>query len=280
MIADLDGSLEQLLINELSIKNREVLVKFAQPNRTWSAKIDAPIINLFLYDVRENVTLRQHQWQQSTNGNGRDGLAHMKRTPFRIDCLYALTTWAREPADEHRLLSRCLLALLRHPTLPEDVLTGTMRDQPFEVPARVAAHDKLTNPAELWSALDNELRPSLPYLVTIALDPWQEISGPLVQSMLLRSGQSHEPAAEQLAAEPGLTEVVTLGGQVKKRGEPQAGLQVAIKGSGLRALTDENGRFRLAPVPKGEHTLLVQSGRGRPKTFKIEAPGGDYNIDL
>lgn len=168
MIADLDETIRQLLIKELPVKNGEIDIKFEQPKREWSARVSKPTINLFLYDVRENNILRQHQWERVREGNG---TVTQKRSHMRVDCLYMLTTWASDPEDEHRLLTRALMALFRYPILPEDRLEGTLRNPPYEIQARLAAHDRLTNPAELWSSLDNELRPSISYVITLALDP-------------------------------------------------------------------------------------------------------------
>ncbi|MEM3079174.1 MAG: DUF4255 domain-containing protein [Thermoproteota archaeon] len=189
MIADLDETIRQLLIAELPVKNGEVEISFDQPKREWSARISKPTVNLFLYDVRENATLRQHQWERMPSVNG-DHLARLKRTPFRVDCFYMLTTWAAEPEDEQRLLTRALMALFRFPILPEDRLIGSLKNPIFEIQARLASHDRLTNPAEVWSSLDNELRPSVSYIVTLALDPWKEIEGPIVRTLTLRTGQA------------------------------------------------------------------------------------------
>lgn len=189
MIADLDETLRKLLIEELPIHNGEIDVKFDQPKREWSARLAKPTLNFFLYDVRENHMLRQHQWQQVTDGRGNGRTAQRKRSPFRIDCFYMITSWAAEPQDEHRLLARCLRALFRYPTLPEERLVGALQTPIFDIQARLARHDTLTNPAEVWSALDNELRPSISYVITLALDPWTEVSGPIVRTLKLRTRQ-------------------------------------------------------------------------------------------
>ena len=140
MIADLDETIRQLLKEELPIKNSEIEVSFEQPKRENSAKWTKPTVNLFLYDLRENNVLRQHQWERLAGGDngGRGGveqLARLKRSPMRVDCCYMLTTWANDPEDEHRLLTRCLLALFRFPILPEDRLM-TLPRAIFQTPHR------------------------------------------------------------------------------------------------------------------------------------------------
>ena len=199
MIDDLDRTLEELLRRELPQDLvGQVTISFATPDDQFPpTSVTLPAINLFLYDVRENATLRAHQWERLTNGTPNQ--AARKRTPFRLDCNYLLTTWASEPDDEHRLLSRAMMVLFRYPVLPEERLVGLLQGQPFDIQARLAREDKLTNPAEIWSALDNEVRPTVPYIVTLALDPWAETTEPIVRTLTLRTGQSipsYGPAGE------------------------------------------------------------------------------------
>jgi len=285
MIADLDETIRKLLQQELPIKNGEIEIKFDQPKREWSARLNRPTVNLFLYDLRENPVLRQHGWEQiAGNGNGRgdNQLAHLKRTPFRVDCFYMLTTWASDPEDEHRLLSSTLLALFRFPVLPADRLMGSLKKQPFEVPARLANHDRLTNPAEVWSSLDNEMRPSISYIITLALDPWAEITAPLVRTFTMRSGQAIGiPELPSLQTDTVL-ERVDLGGTVQsaKSGDPLPGIQVAIKGTGLFTTTDTSGRFRLGSLPPGEYILIAWPEEGRPLEKAITLPGDGRAYDL
>jgi hypothetical protein len=296
MIADLDETIRQLLKEELPIKNSEIEVSFEQPKREKSAKWTKPTVNLFLYDLRENNVLRQHQWERLTEGGngGRGGaeqLARLKRSPMRVDCLYMLTAWANDPEDEHRLLTRCLLTLFRFPVLPEDRLMGGLRNPIFDIQAQLARHDRLTNPAEVWSALDNEMRPSVSYVVTLALDPWREVTGPIVRTLTLRSGQSGVLPGGLGLIEGTRGELSFIGGTVRagtKDGAPRAGIEVAIKGTGLFDRTNEQGRYRLGGIPRGVYTLVAWPPKGKPreKTVTVPAvddagmPATDGNYDL
>ncbi len=283
MISDLDETLRQLLIAEIPIKNGEVEVSFDQPKREWSARLSKPTINFFLYDVRENVTLRQHQWERLPDSNN---IARLKRTPYRVDCYYMLTTWAAEPDDEHRLLTRCLMALFRFPVLPEDRLVGALRNPIFEIQARLANHDKLTNPAEVWASLDNEMRPSVSYLITLALDPWKEISGPVVRTLTLRAGPTKTlPRRHKLIEDEARIEMTFIGGTVRNKGDgnqPVAGIQVAVKGTGYMDTTDEEGHFTLGSLRPGEYTLVAWPPEGKPRERKIVVPlkDGDYDLEI
>ena len=284
MIDELDEVIRQLLIAELPIKNSEIDIAFDQPKREWSARIARPTVNLFLYDVRDNPTLRSHQWEtMPPNGRG-DSQTRMKRTPFRVDCFYMLTAWASEPDDEHRLLSRCLMALFRHPIIPPDRLTGSLKNQPFDIQARLASHDKLTNPAEVWSALDNEMRPSISYLVTLALDPWSEVTVPLVRTRILRAGQTLAPEKlAQLSADGALPASISIGGTIWDKfpgGTRQKGIPVALKGTGHLTTTDDQGRYLLNNLPGGDYTLVAWPDEGKPVEKKVKVPTdqGDYDL--
>ncbi|MFQ5401129.1 MAG: Pvc16 family protein [Anaerolineae bacterium] len=279
MIADLDETIKQLLVEEIPVKNGEIDIKFDQPTREWSARLTKPTVNFFLYDVRENNVLRQHQWQRLDAGNGRQ--ARVKRTPMRVDCAYMITTWASEPDDEHRLLTRCLMALFRHPVLPEHVLVNTLQNPAFDIQAQLARHDKLTNPAEVWSALDNELRPSISYIVTLALDPWAEVTGPAVRTLTLRTNQADGlPRPHHLVPDEPAEGMIFIGGAVSKGKTAQAGIEVAIKGTGRFDKTDALGRFTLGSMPPGEYTLVAWPAKGKPKERQISVPADDYDIEL
>lgn len=283
MIADLDETLRQLIKEELPIKNSEIEVSFEQPKRENSVRWTKPTINLYLYDLRENNVLRQHQWDRLRGGNGSDRLAHLKRTPMRVDCFYMLTTWASDPGDEHRLLTRTLLALFRFPLLPEDRLVGSVRNPPFDIQARLASHDKLTNPAEVWSSLDNEIRPSISYIVTLALDPWVEVTGPVVRTRTLRSGQAVSLPRYQEILAGTQTDLVQIGGVVRdkgKNGDGLSGIDVALKGTGLFTKTDQDGRYKLGSIPPGDYTIVAWPLDGKPQEKSITIPPEDGDYDF
>jgi hypothetical protein len=184
-----------------------------------------------------------------------------------------------------------LLALFRFPILSDDRLVGSLKNPPFEIQARLAAHDRLTNPAEVWSSLDNELRPSVSYIVTLALDPWKEISGPVVKTLTLRTGEAlklpHTWAFRQ-DADPG--EMVFIGGTVRQKGEgaPQAGIEVALKGTGYMGKTDQEGKFIFRGIKPGDYTLVAWHPEERPgerprfteKKIAVPMPGGDYDLEI
>ena len=339
MINDLDRTIERLIKQELGFSEESDTVSFSAPNGDWASKLSStPVLNFFLYDVRENASLRKHQWQQltsqpaPTNGNGRNGngrqeaappvdlrresTAHLKRTPLMIDCFYMVTAWSPsqeeriKSEDEHRLLSRCLLALARYPVLnPEqipvaevarrtgrspdpsgrqpatDYLFGALKTQAVEIRTRLAYHDVLTNPAEVWSALENQMKAAFSYVVTLPLDPWDR-SIQLAEQVGVaefRTGQSKppvpDPEDEGIDLEPAKPNIdvasqslYRLAGTVwntaKEPIAPAVALHVTIiepdllagtKNLGLyrRTKSDRKGRFSFQRLMPGEYVVVV-----------------------
>lgn len=289
MIADLDQVIRQLIIDELPIRNGEIAVEFDQPKREWSARLSRPTINFFLYDLRENAQLRQHHWESVSLNNGGANRTLQKRTPFRYDCYYMITAWVPgQPIDEHRLLSRAMLTLAKNPVLPEERFHDSMiTTGAYEIPTRLANHDILSNPSELWSALDNELRPSVSYVVTITLDPWQEVEGPAVITFSFVSGQEMRPGElRDRKLDPGVVSTVntTIGGVVRsKRADraPQVGLEVEIAGTGLYTRTDNLGRYRFSGLAPATYTLIARPSGGKSVTKSVSIPARkDETYDL
>ena len=286
MLADLDETIKQLLVTEMPIRNGEIDVNFDQPKREWSARLTKPTVNFFLYDVRQNVELRQFQWER-VNGNGRPNVATLKRPPLRLDCHYMITCWAAEPEDEHRLLTRTLMTLFRFAKLPPDRLYGKLEDSEYDINTKLASHDKLTNVAELWSALDNELRPSISYLLTMTLDPWTPIEEPMVRSLSMKPNWlDNEPAESPAQERPGEAQQGQhmVAGTVRLANEETAvsQAQVSLANTGFSDMTDENGRYVLRGLPAGEYTFLITTADGHQISHQrtIPAPDGNYDFDI
>ncbi len=236
MIDDLDATIEELLRTELQdLREKveaenaaqrdalatigEITYSFQQPRSGWNTTSQSGLtLNFFLYDVRENAQLRRHYVDTLANGANADPrFVQQKRLPMRIDCFYMVTAWHDEPRWQHWLLASALQILGRYAVLPATHLRGNLRHQPFEIRTKVAAHDVLTNPAEVWSALGNDMRPSFSYVVTLAIDPWQPISVPVVRTVVTMVGQKiappPAPADEGDDADDPFAVTTTVGGR-------------------------------------------------------------------
>jgi hypothetical protein len=278
MIDEIDEALRKFLIREVPIKNGEVDIKFEQPRREWSARLSRPTLNLFLYDIRENPKMRAQQpaWIVEKGDNG--GFTR-RRQPAKFRLFYVVTAWAKDPEDEHRLLSRTLMALFRHPRLPGDLLPEASRDLEGHALLQVAQEEDFQNASDLWSAMDNEMRPAIVCVVTMTVDPYLPVSGALVRTRELRIGPSGVPPSEQLdqGVEPDV--FWTIGGTVRTQ-EPLDGIRLKLVERDQDIAIQSGGRFSIGRMEAGEYTLEV-SGEGRDaRRYKISVPAADYDLEV
>jgi len=280
MIDDLDEALRRFLIRELPIHNGEVDVKFDQPKREWSARVSRPTLNVFLYDIRENQKLRQTQatWEMVRND---DGTVTKYRKPARLDLHYMLTAWATEAEDEHRLLSRTLMALFRYPTLPEELLPESFGSQPVPIPMMVAQYDELRNATDVWNVLDNEMRPALAWIITMAFDPYVPTTLPLVRTRELVMGQSRQPLLQILDDRAGADVFWSIGGTVhSKQALDFEQVRLSLLEQGLEVPIQPEGRFAIGHLRAGEYTLELTAAGYLTQRYAITVPAADYDLEL
>ena len=159
MIDEVDAALLALLTEE-TLAGTDIQVAFDAPTKDWSARRTAPTVNLFLYDVQEDLTLRQQGTVAEYGGDGTVVAEHDAPRYFGLS--YLMTAWTSRPQDEHRLLSILLAGLVRHDAMPPARLGGTLAGLRLPVPMTVAvppARDR--GLADIWTALGGNLKPSL-----------------------------------------------------------------------------------------------------------------------
>ncbi len=276
MINELDEVLRQLLIRDIPIKNGKVDIAFDQPRREWSARLNRPTLNVFLHDIRENVKLRNVQWERERSENGK---TQARRTPVRLDLHYLITAWAIEPEDEHRLLTGTLMALFRHDHLPEDLLPEVFQDQPVPMPLKVAQYEEFRNPSDIWSALDNELRPGIICMVTLALNPYLPLETPLVRTRELRIAPTVTPAENRFSEGERPDIFWTIGGTVQS-GKPLESMQLTLVERSRDIAIQPEGRFSIGNLEAGNYTLEVSIKGQKPSRHKITVPSPDYELKV
>ncbi len=173
MIQDLDDTIRELLETQAP-SGSELAgadISFDLPDADWRAGLTTLTVNCYLYDIRENLELRRAEPIIQRSGDGTRAIR--RDQPRRIDCAYCITAWSpaadESVLDEHRLLSQVLTVLMRSPTIPAAVLQGSLVDQIPPFPTVIASPDGVKNQPEFWGALDQQLKPSLNYVVTLAL---------------------------------------------------------------------------------------------------------------
>lgn len=173
MIRDLDRTIRTLLKTRASPGSalKQAEVGFDLPDAEWRTGLQKLTVNCYLYDIRQNAELRT---QEPIVQRSADGSRAIRRpAPVRLDCAYCITAWSpaqdESVLEEHRLLSQVVLVLLKHPTIPGDLLQGSLKQQIPPYPTVIAAADGIKNQPEFWGALNQQLKPSLNYVVTLAL---------------------------------------------------------------------------------------------------------------
>ena len=173
MIRDLDDTLAKLMESrapegsELAAAN----ISFDLPDAQWRSGLEALTVNCYLYDIQENRALRTNEQPIQRSADLKRAIR--RQAPVRIDCAYCITAWspATEESilEEHRLLSQVLRVLLQHPTIPADALQGGLITQIPPFPTVIASAQGVKNQPEFWGALDQQLKPSLNYVVTLVM---------------------------------------------------------------------------------------------------------------
>ena len=167
MIHDVDESIRALIRREVD-DHGEVDVVFDAPTKEWAARRNTPTIDVYLYDVREDMRRRQLGIVDLPNDQGHT--VSRRQPPRFFKLSYLLTAWTQRPEDEHRLLSGLLSCFLRNDALPVEVQVGALAENDLPLPVTFAIpppEDRALS--DVWSALGGELKPSLDLVVVV---PW------------------------------------------------------------------------------------------------------------
>src|SRR5882762_8039511 len=166
MLNLLDESLEEFLRAVVPLPKREIDISFEAPDKDWSARVSRPTINMYLWDVRRNVSERELGMEMVHDENGRPH----RRTPLpRVDCRYLVTAWTADIRDEHSLLGATLAALLQHDEIAAEYLQGSYSSIKPLPSIEIASGDGREN-SDFWSALGGQLKPGLHVTVPATVD--------------------------------------------------------------------------------------------------------------
>ncbi len=184
MIHDVDESLRSLIRLRMESETAVEIV-FDAPTRDWASRRNAPTVDLYLYDIREDADRRQVGQIERRSDDGRR-IAGWGSPPRWFKLSYLLTAWTQRPEDEHRLLSMLLAAFLAQDGIPVEALAGSLSGAGSPIAYTVALPPPKDRAlSDTWSALGGELKPSLDLVVTAPFD-------------LGRFDEAGPPVAEQL----------------------------------------------------------------------------------
>jgi hypothetical protein len=246
VIHEVDSALRGLIDREAGIRDVEVV--FDAPTRDWASRRTTPTVDVYLYDIREDMRRRERGVLNEYNENETRIIGrHLPPRHFKLS--YLVTAWTQRPEDEHRLLSALLGAFLRYEAMPADLLSGPLAELGLPVPLTVGLPPPEDRGfADVWSALGGELKPSIDVVVSAPINTGQqfEVGPPVTTPPLFNFGGSKDvPVSEPVglvAEEPEPSPAEPAGkagrpGRPKRAGAAQAAGKSAQASTPKRAAT-------------------------------------------
>lgn len=278
MISDVDEALRNLILDSLTVSRQNVDIKYDLPSRDWASRLNRPTINLFLFDIRENLRLRgAEQYRQIPRD---DGKVEVRRNPVRIDLRYLLTAWTKDPEDEHLLLSDTLLTLLRNPTIPEKYASDQMNRQQFPVVLDAAVYQPEHGPTEkateIWGVIGNDIHAGFIVTVTITVDPYEPLVFTQVSSIERNLGQT-SPDGGRAQVEAG-AEKYNEGFFIRTKKYEPSTLTVVLVEKNIAMTVDEEYRVKLPTLSAGKYHLDVLYRGKVLKHQAIEIPAKEKTV--
>ncbi len=275
MIHEVTESLEALLKQPgLPPPLHDAAIRFDRPTDPYS--LDQTTVNLFLYEVRENLDLRSNEPAvRRVNGQ-----SLVEPPPYRASCTYLVTAWpvggTDLPKQEHQLLSQVLRLFAGTPTIPAAFLTPNLQLQEPPLPMVLVQPDGVRNPAEFWAAIGNRIRPSLLLSVTVSLQVFATAQFPSVITSEMRL----KKVAGAAALDAPFFRIAGTVTDAASHPVPNAGVRIVERGRST--LTDNQGRFSLSAIPAGALTLRVTTGAvTQDRTITVPTPLlSNYDVQL
>lgn len=208
----MDSALRTLIERDTGIRDVEVV--FDAPTREWAGRRTTPTVDVYLYDIREDLRLRERGVINTYDTEGRQ-VTGRQQPPRHFKLSYLVTAWTQRPEDEHRLLSSLLATLLRYDAVPTELLEGDLATMDLPVQLTVGLPPPEDRGfADVWSALGGELKPSIDIVVITPITTGQKFPmGPPVTEQPLFDFRDTE--VEERAERVGLD--LGEGGRVSMR---------------------------------------------------------------
>ena len=121
MIGEIDDAIRALVKGSDGIA-ADIDIALDAPTKDWAARRNAPTVDLFLYDIREDTRRREYGFSEQRDDHG--VVTHRTPAPRYFKLSYLVTAWTQRPDDEHRLLDALLRCFLRFDAIPESFVIG------------------------------------------------------------------------------------------------------------------------------------------------------------
>jgi hypothetical protein len=163
VISDVSAVLEQLLTDAMSTLMAPPAPIAEIHDLTGVIPAAPPRLTMFLYDIREDPSMRNRPKVREPDGNG----FQVRKPPMALCLHYLLTAWGGSRITEERMLGRVLQALYDQPILSGAMLTGSLAglDEPIHI---TLVPLTLEEKARVWWSIQKPYRLSLNYEVRVA----------------------------------------------------------------------------------------------------------------
>jgi len=253
---------------------RDAAIRFDRPSDPYA--LDQTTVNVFLYEVRENLELRSNESVTRRVG----GQSLVEPPAYRANCMYLVTAWpvggTDLPKQEHQLLGQVLQLIAGSPVIPPAFLTPALQLQEPPLPMLMVQPDGVRNPAEFWAAIGNRIKVSLLLSVTVSLKAFDTATYPSVITSEIRLDSLPDGAVLDAP-------FFRIGGVVvDAASQPVVNAGVRLVERGRSTLTDADGKFSLAAIPAGSFTLRVTAGAvTQDRAIVVPAPAvAGYDVQL
>jgi Pvc16 N-terminal domain len=271
-LADLDEALRTLLKRELERHGFEgVEIAFDAPANDWSAKLTSPTVNLFLYDLRENLA----EAEASPREVRVNGSSTAAAPPMRLEVTYSVTAWTKAVEDEHRLLSQVLAVLFSYPSLPADLLAGRLSSASIYRGIETEVGRPKEEKADFWTSIGGRYKASIDYAVKLEIESGVTFTrGPEVRTQTMRFQLADASRAT-------MEELQRFGGVIRDAdGEPVEAAWVVMPELGRWTSTGRDGRFLFDGVRSGDHRVIARTADGQEASATATVPGRGVELEL
>jgi hypothetical protein len=162
MLSALDQSIHDFLRAEVPLRQEDVDVVFASPDKEWSGRVTRSTVNLFLFDIRRST----NRAVSAMTTREQNGVYSRSRLAPLVKVRYLVTVWTKEPADEHRVLGDLLSCIAVTSEIPPQYLRGDLADlgNPAEL---LLGTEESSSQSTMWGPLGVHPRASLELAVVL-----------------------------------------------------------------------------------------------------------------
>jgi len=248
----IDESLERFLRAAVPLSAADVDVSFEAPDRTWSAKLNRPTINMFLWDIKRST----ERARSGVEEYERDGVRMRRMALPRVELRYLLSAWTNDHADERALLGGLLRAVLGSNEIPAEHVSPELADLSSLTMSLTRSGD---TSMDVFKTLEGQLKPALD--VTIVTDIDTGMGGATAQPV----GEIAIGIADR--DNPGTaSRSRRVAGEVRVPGA----VGCAVLSPHGSAVIDANGRFLIRAAAGDELTIELQP----PRVVTVPPQGG------